>query len=88
MQVVQVMFEDASGAPATTLFCETWRGTFSLTMPLFVDPVGRTIAWFDTQFAPYNLILNRDGEILVAETGTILTEDFETTLRGIVDTAQ
>lgn len=76
-QVVQVMFEDANAAPATTLFCEQWRDEFDLSLPLFVDPVGRTLAHFDGSLAPFNLVIARDGTVLATETGAILNPEFE-----------
>ncbi len=79
VEVVQIMFEDAQGNPATTLFCETWRDTYTLTLPLYVDPAANTLAYFNSVKAPLNLLLDRDGKVLWSEIG-VIPKDLEGTV--------
>lgn len=71
LEVVQVMFQDAQGNPATTLFCESWRDSYTLSLPLFIDPAANTLQYFDSLKAPLNLLLDRDGKVLWSEIGVI-----------------
>jgi cytochrome c biogenesis protein CcmG, thiol:disulfide interchange protein DsbE len=71
MGVVQVLFENAQGAPATTQFCQTWVDSFALSMPVYIDPPGNSIALFDKKVAPFNLLIDRDGRVLWSEVGVI-----------------
>jgi thiol-disulfide isomerase/thioredoxin len=67
--VVQVMFQDAGGLPATTLFCDNWTTQFGLTIPVFIDPVGNTLEFFEQAQTPLNFVIDRDGKVLWAMTG-------------------
>ena len=81
--IVQVMFQDGQSSPATTLFCETWVDQFSLTIPVYIDPPGNTLAYFDSASAPLNVVVDHDGKVLWAETG-IVPEDLEGLLVGML----
>jgi thiol-disulfide isomerase/thioredoxin len=83
VQVVQVMFEDAGASPATTLFCQSWVDSYELTIPVFVDPAGNTLDWFDEAVVPLNLAVDRDGKVLWALSGTI-PPDLLGTLQGLL----
>lgn len=69
--IVQVLFQDASGLPATTMFCDAWTQTFSLTIPTLIDPVGNTLEFFDQAQTPLNFVVDRDGVVLWAQTGKV-----------------
>lgn len=81
--IVQVMFQDAAANGATTLFCRTWVEQFSLTFPVFVDPVGEALEPFgvsDLQTAmPLNVIVDRTGKALFVQQGKL--ENIEATMR-------
>ncbi len=81
--IVQVLFEDGQSSPATTLFCDTWVEQFSLTIPVYIDPPGNTLAYFDAAAAPLNVVVDHDGKVLWAETG-IVPEDLEGLLLGML----
>jgi len=81
--VVQVLFQDAQGQPATTLFCETWVQTFDLTLPVFVDPPGNSLVYFDQAVTPLNLIIDGRGRVLWSMVGSV-PPDLETVLRSFL----
>ena len=80
VRVVQIMFEDAAGSPATTLFCELWRDEFDLSLALYVDPVGRTLDHFDGASAPFNIFLDAEGRITEVVNGAVTAESLETSI--------
>jgi cytochrome c biogenesis protein CcmG/thiol:disulfide interchange protein DsbE len=69
--VVQIVFQDGQAAPATTAYCKKWVETFALTLPVFVDPPGNTLAHFDSAVTPLNLMLDRDGRVLWSKLGKV-----------------
>lgn len=69
--VVQIVFQDGQAAPATTAYCKKWVETFALTLPVFVDPPGNTLAYFDAAATPLNLMLDRRGRVLWSALGTV-----------------
>jgi peroxiredoxin len=71
LAIFQLMFQDASSLPATTLFCDAWVDEYSLTFPVFIDPVGNSLDYFQSASAPLNVIIDADGKVLWAETGKI-----------------
>ena len=91
VQVVQILFQDALSMPATTLFCENWVADagnnwpsgFELRLPVTIDPAGNTLGFFDVAVTPLNLLVDRDGKVLWAETGQI-PADLESTIRGFL----
>jgi len=81
--VIQILFEDAQGQPATTLFCENWVNTFGLTLPVLIDPPGNTLDYFDQAVTPLNLIVDRRGKVLWSITG-VIPKDLVGTARGLL----
>lgn len=69
--VVQIVYQDAQAAPATTDYCKKWVQTFGLTFPVFVDPPGNTLAHFDLAATPLNLMLDAQGRVLWSEHGKV-----------------
>lgn len=67
--IIQVLFEDGQSNPATTLFCESWTSEFALTLPVYVDPPGNTLTYFDAPAAPLNVVVDHDGKVLWAASG-------------------
>lgn len=61
--VVQILFQDDSGGPATKHFCKEWRESYGLTFPVPVDPLFVTGAFFDGSTAPLNVLVNKEGVI-------------------------
>ena len=80
---MQVLFQDTMAQPATTLFCSTWVNQFSLTMPVFIDPVGETLTPFGSPTVPVNVVVNHDGKVLWALEGAI-PMNLEDILRGLL----
>ncbi|MCK6593066.1 MAG: TlpA family protein disulfide reductase [Polyangiaceae bacterium] len=79
--VVQVMVQDVMVNPATTLFCQKWVDTFDLTMPVYIDPAGKTLGTTDTMLMPLNVIVDRNGRALRTVIGGKLG-DVTATLRA------
>ncbi len=69
--VAQIVFQDAQAAPATTAYCKKWVDTFDLTFPVFVDPPGNTLEYFDSAVTPLNLMLDARGRVLWSEVGKV-----------------
>ncbi len=67
--VVQVLVQDASGAPATHLACEEWTEAFSLTHPVLIDPVFVTDAIAGDQGFPVHVAYSAVGEQLYWQAG-------------------
>jgi peroxiredoxin len=70
--IVQVLVQDAMANPATTLFCTKWVEQFGLTMPVYVDPVGDTLATYENAALPLNVIVERSGKVVSTVVGAKL----------------
>lgn len=72
LRVVQVLFEDEEARAATKLFCNEWKQRFALSFPVAVDPLFKTMIYFDSIQAqtPMNFLVDGDGKIVFKETGT------------------
>ncbi|MCG8425681.1 MAG: TlpA family protein disulfide reductase [Proteobacteria bacterium] len=71
LRVVQALFQDGEGNPATKLFCSEWRREFSLSFPVVVDPLFELQDHFqsvDSQ-TPINYLIDRTGRIVFKSTG-------------------
>lgn len=79
-QIISVLFQDSDSQPATTLFCDLWVETFDLTMPVYIDPVGNTLDYFELAQTPLNVVMDRDGKVLW--TGTGIPTDITGTIRS------
>ncbi len=80
--IVQILFEDADADPATSVFCQQWTDQFELTIPVFVDPLGRTTELFDQATTPLNVAVDRDGRVVWSAVG--LVPDLVEQLRALV----
>jgi len=69
VRVVQVLFQDVTSQPATTLFCRQWQQEFDLSIDVYVDPVARSLDPFDDFDTPTSFALDRDGRVLWVEVG-------------------
>ena len=69
--VVQVMFEDTQANPASTLFCKTWVETYSLAIPVFIDPAGNVLEPVGGVAIPVNVVLDHDGRVVWAINGVV-----------------
>ncbi len=67
--VVQVLVQDASGAPATHLACAEWTEAFSLTHPVLIDPVFVTEPIAGDQGFPVHAVYSSFGQQLYWEAG-------------------
>lgn len=81
--IIQVLFEDGQSNPATTLFCDTWVTEFGLTIPVYVDPPGNTLAYFDAAAAPLNVVVDHEGKVLWSAVG-VVPDDLEGLLLGLL----
>ncbi|MBW2456569.1 MAG: TlpA family protein disulfide reductase [Deltaproteobacteria bacterium] len=80
--IVQILFEDGDGDPATSLFCQQWTDAFDLTIPVYVDPLGQSTELFDQAATPLNVVVDREGRVLWSTTG--LVPDLEDQLRQLL----
>jgi len=64
--ITQVLVQGSSPSlGATTTDCQAWTETFTLSFPVFVDPIGNTMDNFeDAAEFPLSAIIARDGEVL------------------------
>jgi thiol-disulfide isomerase/thioredoxin len=80
--IAQILFEDADGDPATSLFCQQWTDQFDLSIPVFVDPLGHTTELFDQATTPLNVVIDRDGRVVWSAVG--LVPDLVDQLRSLL----
>ncbi|MCA9628344.1 MAG: TlpA family protein disulfide reductase [Myxococcales bacterium] len=83
LQVVQFMYADVEGFLPGPEFCRTWRDTYSLTYPIYVDPQSNTLQFLELGVTPVNLLLNERGKVVWFAPG-VLPDDFESTLLGLL----
>jgi hypothetical protein len=69
LRIVQVLFQDPAGLPATKFFCNQWRSEYSLTIPVLVDPLFLTEDLLGDGETPLNLLIAPDGTILFRQEG-------------------
>ncbi len=81
VQIIQLLFQDAASLPATTVFCQNWVETYSLSIGVYIDPVGSSLDYFDVATTPLNVIIDRNGKVLWATVG-IIEDDIEQLLLG------
>ncbi len=63
LRIVQILFQDGKGLPATKFFCDQWRAEHGLTFPVLVDPLFTMESYFNLGQTPLNLLIDRDGVI-------------------------
>ena len=86
VSVIQTLFEDAAGNPATTLFCEGWREEFDLDFPVLIDPAATLTGYFDVAETPLNVVIDRNGAVVWSETGK--PSDIQEVLIDLLDAAR
>ncbi|NUN12385.1 MAG: redoxin domain-containing protein [Myxococcales bacterium] len=71
LQVISILFENASGQPANSDFCEFWRDEFKLTSPVLADPTFKTKTYFtDVQSStPVILLVDENFTIVYKRSG-------------------
>lgn len=69
LRIVQVLFQDNAGLPATKFFCKQWRSQYGLTFPVLVDPLFLTEELLGDGETPLNLLVDRSGTIIFRQTG-------------------
>jgi hypothetical protein len=69
LRIVQVLFQDPAGLPATKFFCKQWRDQYSLTIPVLVDPLFLTEDLLGDGETPLNLLIDPTGKILFRQEG-------------------
>lgn len=69
LRIVQVLFQDPTGLPATKFFCQQWRDQYGLTIPVLVDPLFLTEELLGDGETPLNLLINSAGTILFRQEG-------------------
>jgi len=58
-----ILLEDWTGNPATPKFCKEWKDKYGLTMPVLIDPKGKTAFLFKENAVPLNFILDEQMTI-------------------------
>ncbi len=82
--VVQILFDgaDQSGAAAstaTTLFCQNWVADVAdnwptidtLSLPVVIEPLKKSLDFFESAVAPLNVIVDRNGKVRWARSAAI-----------------
>lgn len=71
LQVISVLFENATGQPANSDFCKYWRDEFKLTSPVLADPTFKTKTYFtDVQSStPVILLVDENFTIVYKRSG-------------------
>jgi peroxiredoxin len=69
LRIVQVLFQDPAGLPATKFFCKQWRSQYSLTIPVLVDPLFLTEGLLGDSATPLNILTDPTGKILYRQEG-------------------
>lgn len=69
LRIVQILFQDGQGLPATKFFCKQWREEHGLTFPVLVDPLFTMETYFNLGQTPLNLLIDRDGVIRYRSVG-------------------
>jgi len=69
LRIVQILFQDAQGLPATKFFCRQWRDEYGLTFPVLVDPLFTMESLLSLGQTPLNLLIDRDGVIRYRSVG-------------------
>ena len=70
LRVVQALFQDEDGGPATKFACSQWRERFGLTFPVLQDWQFITRKYFEAAQTPLNLLVDKNGVIRFRSTGT------------------
>lgn len=74
LRIVQVLFEDENGAPASVNFCKKWREKFGLTFPVLIDPDFTTKKFFPGSISgstPLNLLVDTGAVIRYRAAGPV-----------------
>jgi peroxiredoxin len=74
LRVLQVLFEDALGAPAGPQFCREWRDRFGLSFPVVVDAdaaVAGALGAGGAAATPLNLVTDREAVVLYRAAGPV-----------------
>ncbi len=79
LNVVQLMYADAEGFLPGPEFCRTWRDSFSLSYPVYVDPQSNTLQFLELGVTPVNMLVDERGKVVWFAPG-VLPGDFESTL--------
>jgi hypothetical protein len=73
VELLQVLFEDNLGKPATEAFARTYAASHKLTHPLVIDPGFVTSKYFPVNATPLNMLVDlKTMEIFYAENGVNL----------------
>ncbi|MCA9642105.1 MAG: TlpA family protein disulfide reductase [Polyangiaceae bacterium] len=83
LNVVQFMYADAEGFLPGPEFCRTWRDSFTLSYPVYVDPQSNTLQFLSLGVTPVNMLLDKQGKVVWFAPG-VLPEDFESILLGLM----
>lgn len=83
LNVVQFMYADADGFLPGPEFCRTWRDSFSLTYPVYVDPQSNTLQFLKLGVTPVNMLLDERGKVVWFAPG-VLPGDFESILTDLL----
>lgn len=74
LRIVQVLFEDENGLPASQEFCQKWRTKFGLTFPVLFDPGFVTKKFFSGSISgstPLNLLVDSGATIRYRAAGPV-----------------
>ncbi|MBM4394383.1 MAG: TlpA family protein disulfide reductase [Deltaproteobacteria bacterium] len=86
LRVVQVLFEDAAGAPADGAFCRKWRDRYGLSFPVLVDPdfvFERYMGGSLSASTPLNLLVDRAAVIRYRAAGPV-PSDFDARIEELL----
>ena len=74
LEMLNIVFEDTSSAPASESFTKTWIGQFGLTFPVAMDPSFKMGAYFSRAAVPFNMLIDtRTMKIYYRQVGGSLT---------------
>ena len=57
LELLNIVFETKTSAPATEAFLKTWADQFSLTFPVAMDPSFKMGAYFTRAAVPFNMLI-------------------------------
>ncbi|MEZ4369813.1 MAG: TlpA disulfide reductase family protein [Polyangiaceae bacterium] len=83
LNIVQFMYADADGYLPGPEFCRTWRDSFTLSYPVYVDPQSNTLQFLSLGVTPVNMLVDKRGKVVWFAPG-VLPEDFESILLGLM----
>ena len=73
VEVIDILFEDDNGDPATPAFAKVWANQLKLTYPLLLDPTFKMGKYFSREAVPFNMLVDLETmKVFYAQTGNNL----------------